>query len=107
MRAGELRHRVTIEALTRTKEAGGGSTEAWLPLVANVPARVTAASSRETYVAEHLSARVTHSVKMRYRDGLIPTKHRLLWGSKVLDIQSVIPVGGLRVELRLLCEETK
>ena len=103
MRAGRLRHQVTIQGLTTAPDAYGDIVETWTD-TATVWAEVVPLSGKEYYAARQVSAEVDVRVTIRYRTGIKPAM-RVKYGTSLLDIQSVIDVGGRKDELQLLCRE--
>ena len=107
MRIGKLRQRVTIQKVTHSQDASYGSTvETWAD-VGTVWADVRAATGRERFVsgANTEAATATHTVRMRYLDGLSPVNHRLVWDSKVLDIEAVSDPTGRGAAMVVNCVE--
>lgn len=103
MRAGTMRHRVTLVTVTTAEESGGaGYTES--ESTATVWADVQPISGAEGVVAGAERAPLTHTVRMRYRSGVTP-RSRIKLGSRVLYITSVANVGERNRELLLSCEE--
>lgn len=100
---GELRHRLRLEASSRTADGGGGAETSWT-LVAEVWAAVRAGSGSEPVRSEMPDGRVAHEVWMRYRAGVVPAM-RLVEGARVLDIRAVLDPDGRQRWLRCLCEE--
>lgn len=104
MRAGELRHRVTVQAPVETQGLDGSVTVTWQD-VATVWAQVAALSGREYFAAQATQSEVTHRVRIRHFEG-ITAKHRLLWGSRVLELESgPMDQTGRREELVLMTVE--
>jgi len=105
MRAGRLRHRVTIEEASESRDGLGASILSWSTL-ATVWGEVRMAPAGERVVsgADVEVAQVTHRVKIRYRDDVGPL-NRLLHDSKILDIESAVDPDGRGRELVLLCRE--
>lgn len=89
MNAGTLRHRVTLQRRTVTRESYGGETVTWAD-VATVWARVEAIGGREYYGAGQTLAESTYTVAMRYRRDVAPSM-RLVYGLWVFDVTAVIP----------------
>lgn len=87
--SGDLRERVTIQAVTLTTDGQGGFTESWANIgtTPSVFARVRALSGRERTAAAQTDTQATHEVSIRYRAD-ITSAHRLIWESKTL-----YPVG--------------
>lgn len=102
MRAGRMRHRVTIQApgLAPASEYGDQATT-WAD-VATVWAEVKPLSGRELFAAQAVQGEATVKVTMRYRADLT-TAMRLLHGSTIYDIHHVPPVAGRENEMILLC----
>lgn len=105
MQAGKLRERVTIQQEVVTRDSFGAEVNPWVD-VATVWASVRPGSSGERFLtaADQMQATITHTVRMRWRDGLGP-KLRLLWEGKLLGIQSVVDPDGRKRELVVLCLE--
>lgn len=106
MKAGKLRHRVTIQTRTISQDGYGDAVETWTSgdtVWAEVTPLLTA--TREAFVAqsETRSARQTLQVRMRWRDGLTPAGTRLLWDGETLDVESVMDPDGRHAELIVLC----
>jgi SPP1 family predicted phage head-tail adaptor len=89
MNAGTLRHRVTLQRRTVTRDSYGGETVTWAD-VATVWARRNAIGGREYYGAGQTLAESTSTYDMRYRRDVVPAM-RLVHGLNVLDILVVIP----------------
>ncbi|EHJ49496.1 phage head-tail adaptor [Solidesulfovibrio carbinoliphilus subsp. oakridgensis] len=80
IRAGELKHRLTIEANTPVRDEYGGMVPGWAP-VAKVWAKLWAKSGQERQTARANQAEVSHGVLMRSFAGLT-TAHRLTMGTR-------------------------
>jgi len=102
-RLGALRHRVTIEAPTRTADEGGGAVIAW-QAVASVWAEIQPKSGREVFESDQLGGRVTHDVRLRFRDD-VTAKMRILNAGRLFDIRYVARVGMHGQWLICACEE--
>lgn len=103
MMAGKLRHRIAIEQVTSTGDGYGGRSEAWATF-ATVWAFVKPLRGHEYFQAQQMQAKVTHNIKMRYRQG-VTHKMRVRYGSRILNIVSVINPDEKGRELVLMCEE--
>ncbi len=113
MRAGDLRHRVTLLHLFSDKDEDGLPIEEWKPL-AKVWGAVEPLQGREFWQAKAVQAESTVRVRIRYVKGwqdsagnLVPvsTKLRVQYGDRVLGIESVIDPEERHIELQLLCKE--
>jgi SPP1 family predicted phage head-tail adaptor len=101
VRAGELRHRVTIQGRTITRNSYGEEKVDWMP-VATVWAEVTDLSGREYFAAQQVQAEVTTRIRIRYRPGVAP-EMRVVAGARTFDILAVLDPDGRRRELHLMC----
>ena len=103
MQAGKLRSRVTIQATSGAEDDRGGTAAGWTALV-TVWANVAPMSGNEAFAAFKQNPEVTSVVTIRYRTGVTPA-NRIVVGSRVLDITSVIDVEERRHWLQLGCKE--
>lgn len=99
----EMRDRVTIQARTVTQGAAGAPALAWSD-VATVWAKVEPLDGTEQQQAGRVAADMTHRVTVRYYAGLTP-KHRLLLGSRALNISSVSDVDNRRRQHTIMAKE--
>ena len=88
MRSGQLRHKVIIQVLTETRDSMGGVAESWATFQTRW-AEVKPITGKERYASAERTGETTHHITMRHTAG-ITRKHRILWGARVFDIQSVI-----------------
>ena len=103
MRAGLLRHRVTIQNLTTAQDSFGDIVETWSDF-ATVWAQVEDLSGREFFAAAQVNSEIKTRVRIRYMEGVKPTM-RILHGTRTLEIISPIDPDGKRRMLELLCRE--
>ena len=102
-RLGALRHRISIEEPVRTPDEGGGAEITWNQ-VAAVWAEITPKSGREVFESDQLGGRITHEVRLRYRQGII-AKMRLTYQGRIFDIRHVASPSERREWLICACEE--
>jgi SPP1 family predicted phage head-tail adaptor len=109
MRAGRLRHKVTLQRRVETTNAIG-ETVWYYADVAEIFAHIEPLSGKEYFGAQQVQSDVTTRVRVRYRTGLQPTMrlvHVREAGSPTLfdyyDIQSIIQPHTDRRELQLMC----
>jgi SPP1 family predicted phage head-tail adaptor len=106
MRAGTLRHRVTIEALVTTiDENTGAQSEAWVVFgpLAGIWAEIVPLSGREFLAAAAQQAGVNTRITIRHREGIEPSM-RVLHGEDVYNVKAVLPDPTLRRHVTLMCE---
>lgn len=90
MDAGRLRHRVTIQSVTETRDTTTGAIATSWADVATVWAAVEPLSGREFLAAQANQAEVVARILIRYRDD-VTAKMRVVAGSKVYNIRAVLP----------------
>lgn len=103
MQVGPLRKRVTIQKRSQVQDAYGQPLTAWED-VATVWAAIEPISGRELLAAAAVQSEVTHQVILRYRPGVV-SKMRIVYGSRIFDIQNVLDENERHRELTLLCVE--
>lgn len=89
MRFGELRHSVQIQRATETRQANGGTTQAFAT-TATVWAAIEPLSGRESWIGEQIRAIASHKITMRWT--AVSAGNRLLFGSRVFNIVVVVNV---------------
>lgn len=104
MRAGTLRHKVTVEQPQEARGETGQFTTSWQPL-ATTWASIEPLSGRELIAAEQVQSETTIRVRMRYLAG-VTDECRIVHGTRVLQITSAIDPQDRHVELELMCRES-
>lgn len=93
MRAGGLRHWLTFEDLVTGLDSDGATVEDWVPAFAvssRMPAEVTPLSGRELIAAGGVQSKVTHRIKVRFRNGF-RARMRAVEREVYYNIEAVIP----------------
>jgi SPP1 family predicted phage head-tail adaptor len=90
VRAGDLRHRVTIESATRTSDGAGGATVAWEP-IAEVWAAIWPRTVDEDFTLDRVAGTASHDIWIRYRADVKPDM-RIRFGTRLFDILGAIDV---------------
>jgi SPP1 family predicted phage head-tail adaptor len=103
MEAGSLRHRVTIQSKSVTRDTYGGEVITWAT-VATVWAAVEPLNGREWLEGRQAAAEVTTRIRIRYRSGVLP-EMQVVYGSHAYDILAVIQPEEKRQEIQLMCQE--
>lgn len=107
MRAGRLRHVVTLERQSATKDSFGEVVDTWTTLG---PPTVRAAkqplNGKEYFAAGGENSEVTTRFRMRYQTAIadLNNSDRLVHGSDIYDIESVINQDGRNIELIIMCK---
>jgi SPP1 family predicted phage head-tail adaptor len=102
MRAGTLRHRVTIETQAKSQYSTGSIVASWSSFD-SVWAAIEPLSGREFFSASQVQSEVNTRIRIRYLDGVTP-KMRVVHDSDYYDVHAVLPnsSGGKR-EMHLMC----
>lgn len=87
--AYKLRHRVTLQKFTQTRDEMGAVVETWVD-VATVWASIEPLSAREFIAAQSAQSEVSARIVIRYREGVM-AKMRILHGSRIYNIEGVLP----------------
>lgn len=103
MRTGKLRHRLTIQEPTETKNAYGELITSW-STYETVWGSVEPLRGRELWAAREKEARIDVRIRIRYLAD-ITAKMRIIFGSHIYQIESIIDVELLHNEMQLMCYE--
>jgi SPP1 family predicted phage head-tail adaptor len=103
LKSGQLDRRVKLQTKGVTQDSYGGAVVTWSD-TATVWAAVEPLQGREFFGAQQIDSEITIRVRIRYRAGVVPAM-RVLYGSRVLDIRSVIDPKDRHEELQLMCSE--
>lgn len=106
--AGELPHRISIEAPVDGTGDYGEPVRTW-KRVADRWAQVQPLSGSEQFQAMQVIATCSHVIRIRYMDG-ITSRMRIrypLGSARIFEIGSAIDVDERHETLELLCTETK
>lgn len=105
---GDLRHRITIQSVTNTQDLESGEIhQTWATFAerwASVVPAETLSQRHEYWEAAQEQVKLTHVVTIRYTAG-VTAAMRVLFGSRVLDIQTVVDLGERNKTMELLCTE--
>lgn len=105
MRAGTLRHRVTIQQKSVTRDSYGAEVVTWTDLD-TVWAAVEPLSGREYLAALQTQAEVTTRIRLRYRSDLVvEPEMRVTWDGHTYDVLAAIETQARRREVQLMCRE--
>lgn len=102
-RIGKLRHRLTLEAPSRTEDGGGGAIPGW-DAVAELWGAIESGSGDERIGADRVTGERQAVIVVRHRDGVGPSQ-RFRLGERLFHIRAVLDPDGRRRFLRCLCEE--
>jgi len=103
MRIGPLRHRITIQRLSKNQNGMGEEEPGWTNVTTRW-ASIEPISGREYFSAQQVNAEVTHRVRIRYLAGMESTM-RLLYGARVFQIKVIMNAEERKKALEILCTE--
>ena len=103
MQAGRLRHRVTIQQPTETRDEFGEVKSSWADVDTNVPVGIRGLRTREFLEGGGTESDVTHEIRLRYRSDLTPKMRLVATGGcangEVYELLGVMDPNGRRREL--------
>lgn len=103
MRAGRLRHRVTVQSASTSTDSFGQTQPTW-GSVGTYWANVRPLMGKEAERARQVRADATHVVEMRIPVSITP-EMRLSYDSRTLNIVEVVNIDERDREYRLTCVE--
>ena len=103
MKAGALRHLLTLQQSADALNARGEAIPNWSD-VTDLWGEITPLSGREGFQAQQMYASATHRIRIRYRAGVVP-KMRFLKGSREFEIDAVLNVDERNRELVCIATE--
>ena len=103
MKVKRLPHGIKLQKLATPAAKGrlGGEVKVWEDYAA-VLAFVQPLNGREYFAARQVQAETSHKVTMWYRPG-VTSEMRVVFGARVLEIESVLNVDERNIELQLMC----
>ena len=102
MRAGLLRHRLQIQAVSGTPDTFGEQTPVWTT-IATVWGEVKPLMGKERFTAQQVQAEVTHSITVRHCE--ISPAHRIKFGDRLFGILEVLRPSERQISLTIMAKE--
>lgn len=103
MRAGKLRHLVTLQERSGALDDLGQQRDDWVTRW-KFWASIESTGGGETVAADQERPAATHKICGRWRAGIL-TSNRIVYGERIFDIQHVANVGERGRDLELICGE--
>ena len=103
MRAGDLRHRIELQATTKASDSMGGFTNTWVTQ-ATVWAGIWPISASEQIQAAQAIMTISHRIRIRYRDN-VKASFRIKFGTRYFNIVSIINPSEANKHLDLMVKE--
>jgi SPP1 family predicted phage head-tail adaptor len=104
MDIGKLSKRVAIQSQTITRNDVGEAIETWAT-IKTVYASIKPLSARELLRADQLQATATTRMIMRDNGVTIKPSYRILWDSRIYDINAINNIDERGHTIELLCTE--
>jgi len=106
MRAGRLRHRVELHALSQTAGDFNEPVDTWTKF-ATVYADIHPMRGTERFEAAQVAAEATHKVRLRYDNDVstLDVRDRVIFGDRTFEIVSLVNRGERNIEVEMLCAE--
>ena len=102
-RIGALRHRITVQVVSRAGDGQGGITESW-DEHAVLWAKITPVSRNERMFMQQLEYQRSHKILIRYRDDLT-TDMRISFNNRIFHIKAFINVDERKAYTQIDVEE--
>ncbi len=102
MRAGELRHQITLQSPSKTQNTFGEEVITY-STAATAWAHIETLSESEYLDQQRAGASLTHKVTIRNRSDVEPT-WRVVWDARTFEISAVLS-DNLGREMTLMCSE--
>ncbi|MFV1983001.1 MAG: phage head closure protein [Thiohalomonadales bacterium] len=101
-----LKHKVIIQEFIDTVDLVGGPTGNWSDYITRY-ASIVPLNGSEFFASQQLSVTINIRIRLRFDtlSALITPKHRIVWGSKIYGIHTVINQMESNKEIVLMCEE--
>ncbi len=103
MRAGQLKHLLSIERVTEIQNSFGEPIKEWQE-IAKVYGSIYPIRGIERYMSMEKHARATHEINIRYISSITP-KDRIIYQNRVFEIISIFNLGERNRQLKIIVEE--
>lgn len=100
---GKLRRFILIQKPCDTPDGAGGDVRDWVSFL-KVWAQVEPLSGTEPFFADQMYPKLMATFTIRYRKGVVAAQ-RILYGTRIFNIRSVVEADDSRVYLKLHAEE--
>lgn len=103
MRSGQLRHFITIKTPQESKNSYGEKTFSYIDFL-HCWSDAKPIKTTERFVSSRLNTEVNYQFRIRYVDG-VEHNMRVIFGTRVFDIDSILNVNERNRELIILASE--
>lgn len=103
MDIGRLKHRITFQALSQSKNEYGEIVEEWLD-IKTVWAEIKPVSGNQFFAAKQINSEISHNVYIRYRTDLKPSM-RIKFKDRVFEVLYLMNVNEDNRLMQIYCKE--
>lgn len=104
MRAGELRHLISIRAPSYAQNSLKDSVVTYAEVL-KCWSSIEPLSGREYWKAARVQAETTHVIKIRYTSVAIDTTNIIVFGNRAFEIESILNTDERNREIVMSCKE--
>lgn len=102
MRAGSLRHKVTLQKPVETQNAYGEPEQRWQTVSSNIWASISPLRGREYLTAQQMTSEIDAKICLRHRTD-VTAKMKIVKGTDEYLIEAIINPDERNRELELMC----
>ena len=103
IKCGQFRHIIIIQAATETPGLLGEVEQTWAAVL-TVSCSIRPLRGKEKVQGDQVSAEATHLISMRHNTTITPA-HRLLFGTRIFDINHIANIDERNVLLEITVTE--
>ena len=103
MDIGRLKHRITFQRLSQSKNEYGELADEWLD-IKTVWAEIKPVSGNQFFAAKQINSEISHNVYIRYRTDLKPSM-RIKFKERIFEILYLMNVNEGNRLIQLYCKE--
>lgn len=106
IKAEQLRHKISIQQQSTTKDSYGQSVNTWTDFATNVWSFVDPTGGSEFYAAQKINAEATANIWLRYNAGVgTKSSMRVVFGTRTFEILNAMNLQERNKWIRLVCKE--
>ena len=98
IRAGSLRHRVTIQSRSTAIDSSGEQVATWANFAVNVPAAIRPLSAHELIAARGVQSMTSHEITIRYMAGVVAAM-RIIYNNRYFNLAAPLNTDERNIEM--------
>lgn len=103
LRAGRLRERLALQAISSVPDGAGGNTQSWANFASDIPAEIEPLAGGEAFRQGMANATQFYRITIRFRAGVTP-RNRIWWNGQALNIRTCADPDNRRESLVITAE---